>query len=71
MIPEDENPSHEQELIEVVIISSNGQLSISVSQNFKFDKVVELFVISGFTQGEEHIDKKILLKLNLQHSFHH
>ena len=43
MISEDKNPSLEQELIDVVIISSYGQLSLSVKQNSKFDIVAKQF----------------------------
>ena len=43
MIPEAENPFHQQEIIEVIITSSNGQLRISVSQSCKFDRVARLF----------------------------
>jgi hypothetical protein len=43
MISEDKNPSFEQELIDVVIISSCGQLSLSVKQNSNFDIVAKQF----------------------------
>jgi hypothetical protein len=43
MMPEDENPFHHQEIVEVVLTSSNGQLKISASQNSKFERVARLF----------------------------
>ena len=43
MMPEDENPFQHQEIVEVVLTSSNGQLKISASQNSKFDRVARLF----------------------------
>ena len=43
MIPQDERSSHIQDLIEVLITSSKGQISFYVSQNSKFDKVARLY----------------------------